>query len=127
MTITRNAEAGRDTLVERLFGSALGALDLFCIYLGDQLGMYRALVDEGPSTSTDYGADLHEGQARFTQPMFDNLLATDWFPSAPASTIASIAIAQPAHASRHLETTGGQIDARDRERRGHTLRGQRRR
>ena len=173
MTTTGNAEAGRDTLVERLFGSALGALDLFCIYLGDQLGMYRALVDEGPSTSTelaslvgvneryarewlqqqamagiletqnstasdaerryavpaghdevlldvgslngmapmaqivvacalpihavldafrtgegvpyaDYGADLHEGQARFTQPMFDNLLATDWFPSVPA-------------------------------------------
>ena len=53
MTTTSNAEAGRDTLVERLFGSALGALDLFCIYLGDQLGMYRALVDEGPSTSTE--------------------------------------------------------------------------
>ena len=32
----------------------------------------------------DYGADLHEGQARFTQPMFDNLLATDWFPAVPA-------------------------------------------
>ena len=32
----------------------------------------------------DYGADLHEGQARFTQPMFDTLLATDWFPSVPA-------------------------------------------
>ena len=29
----------------------------------------------------DYGADLHEGQARFTQPLFDNLLATDWFPA----------------------------------------------
>ncbi len=23
----------------------------------------------------DYGADLHEGQARFTRPMFDKLLA----------------------------------------------------
>jgi SAM-dependent methyltransferase len=32
----------------------------------------------------DYGADLHEGQARFTQPLFDNLLATDWFPAVPA-------------------------------------------
>ena len=31
----------------------------------------------------DYGADLHEGQARFTQPLFDNLLATDWFPAVP--------------------------------------------
>lgn len=26
----------------------------------------------------DYGADLHEGQARFTRPMFDNLLAGEW-------------------------------------------------
>ncbi len=32
----------------------------------------------------DYGADLHEGQARFTQPLFDSLLATDWFPAVPA-------------------------------------------
>jgi SAM-dependent methyltransferase len=32
----------------------------------------------------DYGADLHEGQARFTRPLFENLLATDWFPNVPA-------------------------------------------
>jgi SAM-dependent methyltransferase len=32
----------------------------------------------------DYGADLHEGQARFTQPMFDSLLASDWFPAVSA-------------------------------------------
>jgi ubiquinone/menaquinone biosynthesis C-methylase UbiE len=148
-------------------------LDLLCVYLGDRLGMYRALVDAGPSTAAelasaagvneryagewleqqampgileaqdpsasdadrryavpdgheevlleagslnhmapmaqlvvacalpihavldafragdgvpyaDYGADLHEGQARFTQPLFDNLLGTDWFPAVPA-------------------------------------------
>jgi len=168
-----SAEARRDELVERLFGSALGALDLLCIYLGDRLGMYKALADGGPSTSSelasaagvneryarewleqqamagileavdpeasdaerryavpaghdevlldagslnhmapmaqllvgsvlpihavmaafrtgegvpyaDYGADLHEGQARFTQPMFDNLLASDWLPAVGA-------------------------------------------
>ena len=32
----------------------------------------------------DYGADLHEGQARFTRPMFDALLATEWLPAVPA-------------------------------------------
>jgi 2-polyprenyl-3-methyl-5-hydroxy-6-metoxy-1,4-benzoquinol methylase len=167
------ADERRDKLVERLFGSALGAMDLLCVYLGDRLGMYQALVSAGPSTSTematavgineryarewleqqamagiletrnpsasegerrytlpaghdevlldagglnsmapmaqlvvacalpihavleafrsgdgvpyaDYGADLHEGQARFTQPLFDNLLATEWLPAVPA-------------------------------------------
>jgi 2-polyprenyl-3-methyl-5-hydroxy-6-metoxy-1,4-benzoquinol methylase len=32
----------------------------------------------------DYGADLHEGQARFTKPLFDSLLASEWFPAVPS-------------------------------------------
>jgi 2-polyprenyl-3-methyl-5-hydroxy-6-metoxy-1,4-benzoquinol methylase len=28
----------------------------------------------------DYGADLHEGQAEFTRPMFEQLLGSEWFP-----------------------------------------------
>ncbi len=31
----------------------------------------------------DYGADLHEGQARFTRPMFDQLLTGQWLPAVP--------------------------------------------
>jgi SAM-dependent methyltransferase len=31
----------------------------------------------------DYGADLHEGQAEFTRPMFDQLLGSEWFPAVP--------------------------------------------
>ena len=53
MTTATSADARRDELIERLFGSALGALDLLCVYLGDRLGLYRALVDTGPSTSAE--------------------------------------------------------------------------
>jgi SAM-dependent methyltransferase len=167
------AEERRDAFVGRLFEATLGAFDLLAVYLGDRLGLYRALSENGPSTSAelaeaagihkryarewleqqamaeiltvedpdadpaerryglpegleealldetslnfiapmaqalvactrpldalldafrsgkgvpyaDYGADLHEGQARFTRPMFENLLAADWLPAVPA-------------------------------------------
>jgi 2-polyprenyl-3-methyl-5-hydroxy-6-metoxy-1,4-benzoquinol methylase len=45
-------EGQTNPLAERLFQSALGTLDLFTIYLGDRLGLYRALA-EGPSTSAE--------------------------------------------------------------------------
>lgn len=173
VSTAESTDTRRDALVERLFGSALGAMDLLCVYLGDRLGLYRALADAGPSTSAelaaaagvheryarewleqqamaglleavdpdatdlerryaipaghhevllddgslnhmapmaqlvvacalplravadafrtgegvpyaDYGADLHAGQARFTQPMFDSLLGAEWLPAVPA-------------------------------------------
>ena len=31
----------------------------------------------------DYGADLHEGQAEFTRPMFEHLLGSEWLPAIP--------------------------------------------
>ena len=31
----------------------------------------------------DYGADLHEGQARFTRPMYESLLPTEWLGAVP--------------------------------------------
>jgi 2-polyprenyl-3-methyl-5-hydroxy-6-metoxy-1,4-benzoquinol methylase len=31
----------------------------------------------------DYGADVHEGQAEFTRPMFEHLLGTEWLPAIP--------------------------------------------
>jgi SAM-dependent methyltransferase len=46
-------EAQRDALVDRLFGAALGAYELFTVHLGDRLGYYRALVDEGDVTSSE--------------------------------------------------------------------------
>jgi SAM-dependent methyltransferase len=37
-----------DTLADRLFGAALGALELYSVYLGAELGLYRALDEHGP-------------------------------------------------------------------------------
>jgi 2-polyprenyl-3-methyl-5-hydroxy-6-metoxy-1,4-benzoquinol methylase len=42
-----------DALAERLFGAALGALELHSIYLGSELGLYRALTQHGPQTADE--------------------------------------------------------------------------
>src|SRR5919197_3096618 len=153
----------RDALVERLFMSAVGAFDLFSVYLGEKLGLYgplapaelaeaagvheryarewleqqaasdllevdgggrerrfrlpeghdEALLDAsslnyiapmgravlasirpidslldafrngGGVVYADYGEDLHEGQAMFTRPLFENLLGNEWLPAVP--------------------------------------------
>jgi 2-polyprenyl-3-methyl-5-hydroxy-6-metoxy-1,4-benzoquinol methylase len=172
MTALATVEERRDALVERLFEATLGTFDLLTIYVGDRLGLYRALAEQGACTSgqlakgagiaeryarewleqqamsgilevddpdadaaerryslpegheepllaetslnyiapmaqavvacvrpidalmdafrsgdgvpyADYGVDLHEGQARFTRPMFENLLAAEWLPAVP--------------------------------------------
>ena len=43
----------RDALVGRLFQSVLGAMDLFHVYLGSQLGLYDALGRQGWATSAE--------------------------------------------------------------------------
>jgi SAM-dependent methyltransferase len=45
-----------EALSERLFGNAVGALELYTIYLGDRLGLYRALAESGAATSTQLAA-----------------------------------------------------------------------
>jgi 2-polyprenyl-3-methyl-5-hydroxy-6-metoxy-1,4-benzoquinol methylase len=42
----------RDALVGRLFESAITTMEVFCIYIGDTLGLYRSLADLGAATST---------------------------------------------------------------------------
>jgi 2-polyprenyl-3-methyl-5-hydroxy-6-metoxy-1,4-benzoquinol methylase len=56
----------RDALVERLFGAAVGTLDLLTVYLGNRLGFYRALADHGSMTSieTAEATGTHERYVR---------------------------------------------------------------
>jgi hypothetical protein len=46
-------EKTADELVGRLFEATLGMMDILSVYLGDRLGLYRALRDGGPTTAGD--------------------------------------------------------------------------
>ena len=49
-----NADAGdRDALAERLFAASIGAFDLLHVYVGVQLGLYRAMADSQPLTAAE--------------------------------------------------------------------------
>jgi SAM-dependent methyltransferase len=44
-----------EALAERLFGATVGALELFSVYLGTELGLYRTLAEQGPLTPARLG------------------------------------------------------------------------
>ena len=44
-------EKTADEVVGRVFEATLGAMDMLSVYLGDRLGLYRALRDGGPATA----------------------------------------------------------------------------
>lgn len=44
-------EKTADALVGRLFEASLGMMDVLSVYLGDRLGLYRALHDGGRATA----------------------------------------------------------------------------
>jgi 2-polyprenyl-3-methyl-5-hydroxy-6-metoxy-1,4-benzoquinol methylase len=56
----------RDALVGRLFQAVLGTMDLYNIYLGDRLGLYRTLAADGPANTAELAAraGIHERYAR---------------------------------------------------------------
>ena len=55
-----------EALAARLYEANLGALDLLSIYIGDRLGYYRSLAEDGPATSTELATrtGTHERYAR---------------------------------------------------------------
>jgi 2-polyprenyl-3-methyl-5-hydroxy-6-metoxy-1,4-benzoquinol methylase len=66
MASAADATERRDALVERLSLDAIGAFDLFSVHIGERLGLYRALADKGPLTSSELAeaAGIHERYAR---------------------------------------------------------------
>lgn len=55
-TVDDDVDAAAGALAERLFGEAVGAIDLFTAYLGIRLGLYRAL-EEAPGSTPDEVAE----------------------------------------------------------------------
>jgi 2-polyprenyl-3-methyl-5-hydroxy-6-metoxy-1,4-benzoquinol methylase len=52
----RTPEQRREALVERVFGSAIGLMELLSIYVGERLGLYRALAEGGAATAPELAA-----------------------------------------------------------------------
>ena len=59
-------EQRRDALVERIFGSSIGFMEILSIYMGDRLGLYRALAEGGAATAPELAAatSTHERYTR---------------------------------------------------------------
>jgi 2-polyprenyl-3-methyl-5-hydroxy-6-metoxy-1,4-benzoquinol methylase len=55
-----------EALAERLGGAALGAYELLTVYLGDRLGLYRALFEQGAMNASEL-ADAAGVQPRYAQ------------------------------------------------------------
>jgi len=63
---TETAEQRRDALVERIFESSVGFMELLTIYIGDRLGLYGALADNGEATAAELASatGTHERYVR---------------------------------------------------------------
>ena len=55
-TDTGTHEERRDALARRIFSSVVGSLELFHVYLGERLGLYRVLGDQAPATASELAA-----------------------------------------------------------------------
>ncbi len=95
------ADERRDALVGKLFMGGIEALDLLSVYLGDKLGLYRALADRGPLTSGELSeaAGIHERYAR------------EWLEQQAASGILDLAEDSDDPSARRLRLPEGHDEA----------------
>jgi SAM-dependent methyltransferase len=67
--------ASADAVAQRLFGAALGTVDLMSTFLGDRLGWYRSLAEEGPATPPQLAART-ETDARYAREWLEQQAVT---------------------------------------------------
>jgi SAM-dependent methyltransferase len=65
-TVPETAPATPDELAGRLFMAGVNAMELFCVYIGDQLGYYRLLHERGPLSAPEL-AHLAGTNVRYTR------------------------------------------------------------
>ena len=83
-TPTPGAAAGT-TAADRVLGAILGGMDLLAIYLGDRLGYYRSLADDGPATASQLAARTGT-DPRYTREWLEQQAVTSLLGLEPSSS-----------------------------------------
>jgi SAM-dependent methyltransferase len=71
-----DAVEATEAMVERVFASAIALFDLAGIYLGERLGLYRALHEDGPATSGEL-AERTNTDERYVREWLEQQAVTD--------------------------------------------------
>lgn len=74
-------EASAEAFVEKVFAAGLATFDIFGLYIGEKLGLYRALADSGPATAEELaaraGIDARYGREWLEQQVASGVLKHD--------------------------------------------------
>jgi 2-polyprenyl-3-methyl-5-hydroxy-6-metoxy-1,4-benzoquinol methylase len=89
-----------DALAGRLFEASLGMFDVISVYLGDRLGLYRALRDGGPATSTELASRAG----------IDERYAREWLEQQAATDILEVDDAAAPADRRRFSLPDGHVD-----------------
>lgn len=93
--------ATRDAFVERVFQANLAVFDVFSMYVGDRLGLYRALAERGPMTV----AELSEAAG------IDPRYAREWLEQQAATAIMRVDDVAAAPDARRFSLPAGHAEA----------------
>jgi len=84
-------DSRRDAFAERVFEASLGLIDTLTIHLGSRLGLYEALTEQGPLTTTQL-ADATKTDERYVR---------EWAEQQAASGILDCVATEPAASRRY--------------------------